>query len=108
MPKRKGIVPTSNGPEDIAYAVGQIFNKRLGPLWLKAAQGIVPFRSGALYRALTYEVDASNPSDVTLRVGVDAGTGEDVDYGPFVERGTSRMAAQPFVVPALGQIGVLK
>lgn len=107
MPKRKGIVPTSNGPRDIAFAVSGVFNDRIGPLWLRAAQGIVPFRSGALYRALTYEVDATNPADTILRVGVDAGTGEDVDYGALVERGTSRMAAQPYVVPALGQIGAL-
>lgn len=34
-------------------------------------------------------------------IGLFAVVGTNVFYGPFVERGTSRMAARPFLVPAL-------
>lgn len=89
----------------LSGSIGDAFDERVGPKLLEAMQNLVPFRSGALYRALTFEVDRSNPDDVILRAGVDAGTDEEVTYGLFVEQGTSRMAAQPFMRPALGQVG---
>lgn len=89
----------------IAASLEDAFSERVGPALLHAMQNLAPFRSGALFRALTFEVDATNPKDVILRAGVDAGTDEHVEYGLYVERGTSRMKAQPFMVPALGQVG---
>lgn len=105
MPKGGSFIPASGAQGEIAAAIAEVFQDRLGPRWLDAARNIVPFRSGALYRALDYGVDDSNKADVILRVGVNPATPENVDYGSYVERGTSRMKAQPFVVPALGQIG---
>jgi HK97 gp10 family phage protein len=103
MPERFNVTPGSEA--SIAGSISDAFNERVGPMLLKAMQNLVPIRSGALYRALTYEVDDANPRDVVLRAGVDAGTDENVTYGLYVEEGTSRMKAQPFMRPALGQIG---
>ena len=69
-------------------------------------------RGGLTAAALIVEGDA------TLRAAVDTGNlrssithkvvsdeeahiGTNVDYAPYVERGTSKMAAQPFLRPAL-------
>lgn len=105
MPKSKRFTVSPGSAESIAKAIAAKFNDRVGPALLSAMQNAVPIRTGALYRALTYEVDSSNQSDVVLRAGVDAGTDEHVDYGLYVEQGTSRMKAQPYMRPALGQIG---
>lgn len=52
-------------------------------------------------------IRVTNVSRAKLRVRITAGgmlgpvTGKPVDYPHFVERGTSKMAAQPFMRPAL-------
>lgn len=106
MPKGRFTIAASAN-RDSGAAVAKAFQDRLGPAWLKAAQNIVPIRSGALYRALDYGVDDSNPADVVLTCGVNPATPEAVDYGAYVERGTSRQKPQPYIVPALGQIGAV-
>jgi HK97 gp10 family phage protein len=63
-------------------------------------QRLVPKRTWALHDTITAheaEVDAGRVS-VMVSFG-----GGDVDYGMHVERGTSRMAAQPFARPAIAQ-----
>jgi HK97 gp10 family phage protein len=56
-----------------------------------AAKVLAPVDTGALRNSLGSEA----VDDLTWQVG----TGQ--DYAKFVEFGTSRMAAQPFLVPAL-------
>lgn len=53
----------------------------------------VPRRTGRLHDA----IDAEMEDDLNGAVGVDPAT---ADYGEFVEFGTSKMAAQPFMTPA--------
>lgn len=50
----------------------------------------------------TVRVGAPSATKIVVRVGGIKGkiTGKPVDYVPYVERGTSRMAAQPFMAPA--------
>ncbi len=55
-----------------------------------------PVLTGALRRSLVRELDTT-PASITGTVGTN------LEYGPFVELGTSRMAAQPYLVPALSK-----
>jgi len=62
-------------------------------------QRLVPKRTWALHDTIDTETTRTG-SKVTTVVGFGGGS---VDYGMHVERGTSRMAAQPFARPALAQ-----
>ena len=54
------------------------------------ARLIVPIDTGALRASIR-----------TTRDGLTGTVGSDLDYASYVEEGTSRMAAQPFLSPAL-------
>ena len=56
------------------------------------AQGIVPVRTGNLMASIFADVDEDNLS-VTL--------GATADYASFIEYGTVKMRAQPFLQPAV-------
>ena len=56
----------------------------------RRAKLIVVVRTGTLKRSLTHEVE-----DNVVRIGTN------IEYGPFVELGTSKMSARPYLVPAL-------
>lgn len=72
-------------------ALGQAVGARM--------QRLVPKRTWALHDTISTETER-NGSRVTTTVGF----GNDkVDYGLEVERGTSKMRAQPFARPALAQ-----
>ena len=58
------------------------------------AKHLVPVDTGRLKSSITYKVSQS-VYDITGTIGTD------VEYAPYVELGTSRMNAQPFLVPAL-------
>lgn len=62
-------------------------------------QRLVPKRTWALHDTITTETEARG-AKVTTTVGFGS---DDVDYGMYVERGTSRAAAQPFARPAFAQ-----
>ena len=53
-------------------------------------------RTGRLRNSITYGVDTSEPAVYV---------GTNVEYGPFVELGTSKMAARPFLKPAVENYG---
>lgn len=57
------------------------------------AQAIVPVKTGTLRRSITSQF----PSELTGRVG------PSVNYGVYVEMGTRRMAARPYMRPAAAQ-----
>jgi HK97 gp10 family phage protein len=68
------------------------------------AVGAAPVASGSLARSIhTRAMPSTSPGHATVRIGpawaIYGGGG--VEYGRFVEFGTSRMAAQPFLRPAL-------
>ena len=72
-------------------ALGQAVGARM--------QRLVPKRTWALHDTISTETERKG-SRVTTTVGF----GDDkVDYGLEVERGTSKMRAQPFARPALAQ-----
>ena len=95
------------GPRAGARA-GQAMAKALGDIQA-GAQNRAPVDTGALRNSVTHEYRRGGG---TLRGEV----GPTVNYGGYVERGTSRMRAQPYLRPAtdavlpgyeaaLGQIG---
>jgi HK97 gp10 family phage protein len=57
------------------------------------AQSLAPVDTGALKSSITYETRAQRNSIV-------GEVGPTVDYGMFVEAGTSRMGPQPYMRPA--------
>jgi HK97 gp10 family phage protein len=60
------------------------------------AKSLCPVRSGNLQSSIHSEVTVDG-NDVVLTLGADA------EYASFVELGTSKMAAQPFLYPAMKQ-----
>lgn len=72
-------------------ALGQAVGSRM--------QRLVPKRTWALHDTITTATERTG-SKVTTEIGFGGG---DVNYGLFVERGTSRQRPQPFARPALAQ-----
>lgn len=65
---------------------------------LKAeSKRIVPVKTGVLRSSITSEISEQTPTRAT----VDIGHGQQAPYGKYVELGTYRMAAQPFLRPPL-------
>lgn len=58
----------------------------------RSAKGFVPVKTGTLKRSITHQPTVPKRS---VRVGTN------VIYGPFVEMGTSKMSARPYLRPAL-------
>ena len=67
--------------------------QEIGDRVVKRAQELVPVDSGNLQRSIHAEVDGD-----TLNIAADA------DYASYVELGTSKMAAQPYLGPALLEV----
>ena len=61
-----------------------------------AARRELPRRSGRLARRVTIETTAD---------GLAATVGTDLDYGTYLELGTRRMAARPWLLPAFRGLG---
>lgn len=60
------------------------------------AKTVVPVDTGRLRSSITWVIGSTGN-------GLFARIGTNVNYGPFVELGTSRQRAQPYLVPALRQ-----
>ena len=60
----------------------------------RAAKHLCPVDTGRLRSSITNEIGQADQ-------GLVAAVGTDVEYAPYVELGTSKMAAQPFLLPAL-------
>ena len=58
----------------------------------RTAKQICNVKTGTLKRSITHEVEARR-----------AIVGTNVEYGPFVELGTNKMSARPYLRPALEQ-----
>lgn len=74
--------------------------ERVGQEAVKIAQELCPVDSGYLLSTIRYEVRRTGTG---YAVVVYAGA----DYALYVELGTSRMEAQPFMRPALDRVGPL-
>lgn len=92
-----------NADQAVGDALEQYLTEKLGPKIQANARRTVPVRSGDLKKSIVIQVHAAGP-DSTLQVGVDQDIAG-VDYGTFVELGTSRAAAQPYMRPAVLQAG---
>lgn len=68
---------------------------RMGEQTVSGAKAIVPVRTGALRNS------------ISVAYGTDDGwwfqAGPTLEYGPYIEWGTSRMAPQPYMGPAFEQ-----
>jgi HK97 gp10 family phage protein len=73
--------------------------RRLGQAVGARMQRLVPKRTWALHDTIATTTER-NGSKIATTIGFGSG---DVDYGLHVERGTSKMRAQPFARPALLQ-----
>lgn len=72
----------------------------------RRAQRLVPKRTWALHDSIVSDVEDRSPGRIVGIVGVGGLTnGTRVDYWDYVERGTSRQKAQPYMRPALLQSG---
>lgn len=65
---------------------------RIGIKWLEKVTPLVPVDTSRLQKSMTYQVDSSNKRVIV---------GSPVDYSIFVELGTSKMRAQPYLRPSI-------
>lgn len=94
------IVIASDASGLIGDALSKHFADVLGPRIQANARRTVPVLSGDLKRSIVVQVKTGE--EPILQVGVDEDVAG-VDYGRYVEEGTSRAPAQPFLRPALYQ-----
>lgn len=97
MPAHFVIRNTVSDSELAAILAPKVDN--LGRAMARRAQRAVPKRTFALHDTIDSQTTTSGP---IIRTTLSAGSG-DVDYWYYVEKGTSRMAAQPYLRPALLQ-----
>lgn len=81
--------------DGIESAIGVALEK-IGLLAENYAEKKCPVDTGNLRGSITHEVDAG---DNAVYIGTD------VEYAPYVELGTSRQKAQPFLGPAASEHG---
>lgn len=97
MTTRIRITKTRDGDAIAEQMVDSMAN--LGQAIGRRMQRLVPKRTWALHDTISAETERRG-SRITTTIGFGS---DDVDYGLAVERGTSRMRAQPFARPALLQ-----
>lgn len=92
------ITRTVNDRELVAQVLPKM--EALGQAIGARAQRLVPKKTWALHDSISSSTDVRGSSVVAI---VGAG-GNGIDYAMHVERGTSRMAAQPYLRPAMLQM----
>lgn len=86
-------------PDELAEQIEPSM-RNMGVAIAVRAQRLVPKLTWALHDTIDTDTEIRGGTVVTQ---VGAGD-EDVDYATYVERGTSRMAAQPYLRPAMLQV----
>lgn len=89
--------------EDMGKAGEKIENKalkRAGKVILDEAKENVPFRKGKLKEGLKLSGIKRKGTRKYLLVGIQKNDNSKIFYGKFLEFGTSKMAAKPFMEPA--------
>ncbi len=99
------IVKQWKAKQFIAYVAGEVAVNmdRACEFAADRARAKVPVRSGLTKSDIDYEVDA-RALVVEGRIGIPKGKGH-AFYGYFVEVGTSKMGARPFLRPAVSENG---
>jgi HK97 gp10 family phage protein len=105
------LIVTPNVDGLIGEQLEKLLAEKIGPHIQENARRTVPVRDGNLKAAIIIQVHLDG-ADSTLQVGVDPeAPGRPhpeqgpTDYSVFVELGTSRQAAQPYLRPAALQAG---
>jgi HK97 gp10 family phage protein len=99
MPLKRNRIPATRKAIEAAAARGV---QRAGGYIVDLARQLCPVDTGALRGSIRLE-----PEQPALRMTVKAGGGP-VNYAHFIEYGTSRSPAQPFLTPAARAISVRK
>nr|WP_207794467.1 HK97-gp10 family putative phage morphogenesis protein [Clostridium botulinum] len=89
--------------EDIGKAGTRIENKALkkaGELIVEEAKNNVPFRKGKLKEGLKVSGVRKKNGNKFVLAGIQKGDNSKIFYGKFLEFGTSKMKARPFMGPA--------
>lgn len=74
------------------------YAKDLAPVGTPESTGIAGYLGGSLRNSIRHDVEGDS---VNIRAGGVDGIYRVVDYAGYVELGTSKMAAQPFLTPAV-------
>ncbi|MCD2347187.1 HK97-gp10 family putative phage morphogenesis protein [Clostridium guangxiense] len=98
-----GVDEILNRLQQMGENVGRLENKALknaaGPV-LEDAKANVPIRTGKLKEGLKIGKIKNKDGVKYILVGVDRGDNSEIFYGKFIEFGTSKRAAHPFLQPA--------
>lgn len=98
-----GVDEILNKLQQMGANVGRLENKALKnaaePV-LEDAKENVPVRTGKLKKGLKITNVKKKEGMKYILVGVDRGDNSEVFYGKFIEFGTSKMPARPFLQPA--------
>ncbi|HCL4447466.1 MULTISPECIES: HK97-gp10 family putative phage morphogenesis protein [Clostridium] len=89
--------------EDMGKAGTRIENKALkkaGELIVEEAKNNVPFRKGKLKEGLKVSGVRKKNGNKFVLAGIQKGDNSKIFYGKFLEFGTSKMKARPFMGPA--------
>lgn len=89
-----GVTVNGDGTEEASQGIVRAIERALGEIGMAAegyAKRACPVDTGNLRNSITHEID---PSDNAVYIGTN------VEYAPYVELGTSRRKAQPFLRPA--------
>lgn len=93
-----GTVQITSNVDEVRNALPEVLEKALTEIGIEAeghakeiitAKGMVV--TGLLRNSITHALDGTNAVHI----------GTNVEYAPFIEAGTSRMAARPFLRPAV-------
>ena len=94
-----GVTVNEDNTEEVSQGIVRAIDRALEEIGLAAegyAKRACPVDTGNLRNSITHAVESAEDS-------VYVGTG--VEYAPYVELGTSRTAAQPFLRPAATEHG---
>lgn len=98
-----GVDEILNKLQGMGENVGRLENKALKnaaePL-LQDAKANVPVRTGKLKEGINIGKIKNKGGVKYILVGVERGDNSEIFYGKFIEFGTSKRAAQPFLQPA--------
>ena len=89
-----GLTAKLNKLDSVTRSAMSIGIKKAGLLVEGDAKMVVPVDTGSLRRSIHTE-DSSNATSATATVG------SSLEYAPYIELGTSKMSAQPFLQPSL-------
>lgn len=98
----KGLVELKKNLEKVGRNVTDVMDDAImagAAVIEKAAKAKAPVKFGRLRRSITAEIKSKSYTFVTVRVG----PGKEGFYGRFVELGTKKMPAKPFLRPAFDE-----